>query len=442
VNTITHPAVKWPLIKVFEELYAKEDLAAATLWQMRHSLRVWADRVGNVPLGKISNLTIAGFRQSLITDDYAPRTILGYWSRIRSVLNYVGPPSHGNPHALGIIDGFLGMKPVKRVHCRPARVQMEDLSAMYANAWRIMEPRGGIPGPDWWRAVIVLAYTTGLRRGDLWSLEWPQMNLDELTMDFTARKTGKADVWPLHPIAAKHLRRIQNGGIPVFPGVFSKSSGSFYKAWHRLRELSGVETDFCLHDIRRTGASEIERVRPGLAEEFMQHAPRKVTDAYYLNRYEELKSALADMRMPAAFIAGPEVTEQQLEAERVSRIPAAVRTPRGGIDPSEWEFSVGRVVFRGMDYFCPSTIRWRLLQGLVKASPDPLPWEAVLQAAYGRYADQYPHTPQRAKVCIWDLREWVRNAFGITKDVDPIPCVAKGDGGAWTIFVPPAGGVA
>ena len=106
-------------------------------------------------------------------------------------------------------------------------------------------------------------------------------------MDFAAIKTGKADRFPLHPVAVEHLARLVRTDGRVFRGAQTKwkgadRSGSFYRQWRDLQDRAGIERRFTPHDVRRTAASEVERARPGMAEILLQHAPESVTTCHAL----------------------------------------------------------------------------------------------------------------------------------------------------------------
>lgn len=86
-------------------------------------------------------------------------------------------------------------------------VSQDDLARVYVACRHAKRQRTGLAAADWWPCLLVLAHFTGVRRADLFSLRWEQIDLAAGTMNFSARKTGKAAIWPLHPVAVQHLER-------------------------------------------------------------------------------------------------------------------------------------------------------------------------------------------------------------------------------------------
>ena len=70
------------------------------------------------------------------------------------------------------------------------------------------------------------------------------------------------------------------------------------------RFLEHAKVKFTLHDIRRTAASEVDRIDRGIGPVFLQHKQFDVSSVYYLNADEELREAMFKMRVPIAFKHG------------------------------------------------------------------------------------------------------------------------------------------
>lgn len=424
------------LRQAFDQHYEKADLRPTSRKLFGYILRTW-ERLTDDPLvEKITNGTVAAFRQAMLDDGYDPRTIAGYWNRIRSILRRIGPPVTGNPWGLGIIVHVPAMKPVRMVLHRPRIVSLDDLARVYVACRHAESPRTGVPAPDWWRALLVTAYTTGLRRCDLFALTWDQLDLQAATMDFTSRKTGKADLWPLHPSAVAHLariRRLDDGR--VFRGMYNGGTGGLYKPLRRILEIADVEP-FGLHDLRRTGASLIEQVAPGLGPEFLQHAPRGVSDVSYLNRYDSLRAALEKLPLPDGFRAGPKVAakrEAVARAERVAMTHDDFAVPTGP-NPGDWSFRFGQFAYRGEWFPLSSAMRLAVLRELV-TSPQPVPRERLIAVAKSANAASRMAEPHTISVVIAGLRDRLRSSIGLAKSIDPIPCVQKRPP-AWWVWIP------
>ncbi|MCL4205549.1 MAG: tyrosine-type recombinase/integrase [Pirellulaceae bacterium] len=103
------------------------------------------------------------------------------------------------------------------------------------------------------RALIRTAYETGLRKGDLMSLDRSQIATDG-SIEIRMRKTG----WGHHPRVSAETMAL----IRALPGrqplAWPCNERQFYYHWNRLLGKAKVRRG-CLHQLRRTGASHIAR---------------------------------------------------------------------------------------------------------------------------------------------------------------------------------------
>jgi len=129
--------------------------------------------------------------------------------------------------------------------------------------------------------LIVLAAMTGLRKGELFALNWNAVNLDEgvlvvrktlqelrgLTLKEPKTSAGKRVV-SLDPVAVEALRsRLKKAKEENFepedvPVVFPNERGGYLRGsnfdrwvWYPIREAAGIADTFVFHDLRHTQAS-------------------------------------------------------------------------------------------------------------------------------------------------------------------------------------------
>jgi integrase len=91
---------------------------------------------------------------------------------------------------------------------------------------------------DWWRALIVLAYMTGWRIGQILSLKWADVDLDaETALSRADENKGKRDVLlPLHSVVVEHLKRIQTfGQTHVFAWDANRR-----RLWEQFAKIQGA----------------------------------------------------------------------------------------------------------------------------------------------------------------------------------------------------------
>jgi integrase len=131
--------------------------------------------------------------------------------------------------------------------------------------------------------ILTLAAMTGLRKRELFGLEWSAVNLSEgvLSVRRTVQEVRKKGLSVKEP-KTTHGRRAINLGKQaiqalesrlkkakdegfnpdVMPLVFPSTNGKFYwgsnfdrNVWHPIREAAGIPDTFTFHDLRHTQAS-------------------------------------------------------------------------------------------------------------------------------------------------------------------------------------------
>ncbi len=100
--------------------------------------------------------------------------------------------------------------------------------------------------------VIRLAKETGMRRGELLSLEWRNVDLTTATAFLPMTKNGEPRHVPLSQEAVAVLRALNRKDDES--RVFAMSPNALRLAWERLKARAGV-TDLRLHDLRHEAVS-------------------------------------------------------------------------------------------------------------------------------------------------------------------------------------------
>ncbi|MFC1457324.1 tyrosine-type recombinase/integrase [Microvirga arabica] len=106
--------------------------------------------------------------------------------------------------------------------------------------------------PSAWylRPLIALAIETGMRRGELLSIRWKDVDLTAPTIRILKTKNGHPRTIPLTPKAIEVLSSLERKGDRVFP----VTPNAVRLAWERLRRRAGLE-DLRLHDLRHEAVS-------------------------------------------------------------------------------------------------------------------------------------------------------------------------------------------
>ncbi|MCL4687199.1 MAG: site-specific integrase [Burkholderiales bacterium] len=106
--------------------------------------------------------------------------------------------------------------------------------------------------------VVILALSTGMRRGEILSLRWPQVDLERGRITLETTKNGDRRGVPLTGLAHQLLaarskvRRIDTDLL--FPGTDPKKPVDITTPWERARVRAKL-ADFRFHDLRHSAAS-------------------------------------------------------------------------------------------------------------------------------------------------------------------------------------------
>ena len=90
-----------------------------------------------------------------------------------------------------------------------------------------------------------------MRRGELLSMEWRNVDLDACTLLLPKTKNGYARLVPLSPRAVAVLAELPRTDDRVLP----MTTNAVRLAWQRLRARAGVD-DIRLHDLRAQAATD------------------------------------------------------------------------------------------------------------------------------------------------------------------------------------------
>lgn len=100
------------------------------------------------------------------------------------------------------------------------------------------------------KPIILLAISTGLRRGEILSLRWSNIDLERRVATIPITKTGLPRTIPLTDSAVEILMGVHRDSNIVF----DIAANAFRKAWERLRVRAGIP-DLRFHDLRHEAIS-------------------------------------------------------------------------------------------------------------------------------------------------------------------------------------------
>jgi integrase len=157
---------------------------------------------------------------------------------------------------------------------KPRERRLEDdesnilASAALASAWYL-------------RPLIVLAIETGMRRGELLSIRWKDVDQTTRTIRILKTKNGHSRTVPLTPKAVEILASLEKKDERVLP----VTPNAVRLAWERLRKRAGI-VDLRLHDLRHEAVSRFFEYGLTVPEVVLISGHR---DPRMLSRYTHLR---------------------------------------------------------------------------------------------------------------------------------------------------------
>jgi integrase len=103
---------------------------------------------------------------------------------------------------------------------------------------------------SWVKPFLILAIETGMRRGELLSIQWRDVDTSACLTRISKTKNGHERVIPLTPLAVQTLLSLPRSSDRVFP----LAPGAVRQAWDRLITRAGIK-DLRLHDLRHEAVS-------------------------------------------------------------------------------------------------------------------------------------------------------------------------------------------
>jgi integrase len=209
----------------------------------RNLLGYWKDEIGDYALAQVTPSLIAKHRDELL-DQRSPATVNRHLAALSKAFSNAVREWH-----------WLNDNPLRRVAREtepPGRVRFlsnEERKALLAacQGSRLSELH----------LIVLLALTTGMRKGELLGLRWPDVDLDRRLIVMNKTKNHERRSVPIIPdvaaLLADHgkVRRLDSD--LVFPGHGDRPV-DIDRAWYAALEAAKVE-NFRFHDLRHTAAS-------------------------------------------------------------------------------------------------------------------------------------------------------------------------------------------
>ena len=100
--------------------------------------------------------------------------------------------------------------------------------------------------------IIQIALETGMRRGEILSIEWRNVDFERKQVLLPLTKNGYARIVPLNDFVISIIQDIPKSSEKIFP----ITDNAFRQAWHRLRTKANLD-DLKFHDLRHEAISRM-----------------------------------------------------------------------------------------------------------------------------------------------------------------------------------------
>jgi integrase len=158
--------------------------------------------------------------------------------------------------------------------------------------------------PDYARIILLTAIHTGMRRSELFRLEWEDVDFERGYIVVTNKHDAHTKNYqireiPMTAALENELKRLQAATMTQSGNVFIKSNGEAHggelrKTIARILKEAGIKP-FTLHDLRHTFASHLvmEGVDLPTVQKLMGHSDIKTTMIYAHLAPDHLRSSMA-----------------------------------------------------------------------------------------------------------------------------------------------------
>ncbi|MDF2372676.1 MAG: site-specific integrase [Rhizobiaceae bacterium] len=106
------------------------------------------------------------------------------------------------------------------------------------------------------KTLLILAIETGMRRGEILSLQWNDFSHNRRVITLTMTKNGSGREVPISQRAFNALMEWKSRAEIDQPRIFPISAGSLEQVWRRLLVRAGIQ-GFRFHDLRHEGVSRL-----------------------------------------------------------------------------------------------------------------------------------------------------------------------------------------
>ncbi|MHB1011045.1 MAG: tyrosine-type recombinase/integrase [Propionibacteriaceae bacterium] len=219
--------------------------------------------------------------------DKSPQTQAHALELLRRIINF------GIKRGLSQGPGFTISLP------RVSNEKTEDLTPeQLASLVHVIDEQIKYKSPYRWGAYMMrLALLTGMRRGEMFRLNWDDIDWHRNNVALRDAKSGRDEIIPMSSYAASLLNTIRGEGQAspvVFPGKDGGQRTTIVRQVNKIKEFAELLTDFrALHGLRHVFASGLisNGISFDIVSRLLCHKGRHVTHRYAHLRDDALRHA-------------------------------------------------------------------------------------------------------------------------------------------------------
>ncbi|WP_448248973.1 tyrosine-type recombinase/integrase [Thalassotalea agariperforans] len=237
---------------------------------MKLRLSFWLDNYGSLTVGKFNRSHVKAGMNKLTAKGYSPASLNRYKAAISSVYTYLRDQYD------------ISQNPAREV-----KQQREDNARCRYLSQKERIELLKVSKKSYWNKLyllVLLALTTGARRGDLIKLKWSDIDFKNNNALVETSKNGEPRVLPLTNDVLNELLKFREVGCNYIfnhPSKMNAYFKNFDGAWRQALKQAQIE-NFKFHDLRHTAASYLAmaNVQIGQIADILGHKTLDVTKRY------------------------------------------------------------------------------------------------------------------------------------------------------------------
>ncbi len=306
-TTIHKPARELSFGEVLERY--KQTVTIKKKGQKEESLKIsklQRDPLANRPLKDLDSADLAFWRDAKLKEGLAPATVRLYLAIVSHMFNIArrewGMKELVNP-VEDIAKPKVNNERERRLHPEEERYLLDAID----NPCVVAHRRNKYIGP-----IVRFALETAMRRSEILSLEWQNVDMQQKTAKLVDTKNGETRMVPLSPRALVALESLQVRNAHKTQGsIFLTTASGLHQSWIRAIERAkrcyqlDCETDgrtpdkaflndLHFHDLRHEGTSRLAEKLSNVLElsSVTGHKDLRMLKRYYHPKAEELAKKL------------------------------------------------------------------------------------------------------------------------------------------------------